>query len=168
MTRCFQAALLAAFLLPVYPALAQSQFPPLPPPPRPADMQRFASETCGSQTARIVIEINNLDTRMNLTAQQKTLFERWKAVKLNAAKSIDCTPPPMGPDMLVDAVKYEEKMLRQRHEEVKAELPSLQALVVSLNPRQKAILASYRLTPHRIPHGDETRNASAPPFPPLP
>lgn len=129
---------LAAVLFAAGSAGAQT---PEPSHPDKADLQRHFVEMCQDRLARATGEIAFLETKLGLTEQQMPLFERWKKIKLNAAKQADCTPPPDGEPSIVDRLKREEKMLRQRLDELKAEQPALEALVASLSAEQKNAFA---------------------------
>jgi len=148
MTYRFPAITLTAFVLSAGAALAQ--MPPAPPlekgQPDKAEMQRHFAEMCQDRLARVTGDIAFLEAKLALTDAQKPLFERWKKIKLNAAKAADCTPPAEGKPSLVDGLKQEEKMLHQRLDELKAELPALEALASSLSDDQKE--AFGRRAPH--------------------
>jgi len=148
MTYHFHAITLTALVLSAGAALAQ--VPPAPPfdkgPPDKAEMQRHFAEMCQDRLAYVTGDIAFLEAKLALTDAQKPLFERWKKIKLNAAKAGNCTPPPDGKPSLVDGLKREEMMLRQRLVELKAELPALEALAASLSDDQKA--AFGRRGPH--------------------
>ncbi|GAA0562076.1 Spy/CpxP family protein refolding chaperone [Rhizomicrobium electricum] len=132
----------AALLFASGSALAQT--PPPPDHSGKADMQQHFTDMCRDRQAHTAGELAMLETRLQLSDQQKPLFERWKKVKLGAAKSSDCLPPPDGEPTIVDRVKHEEKMLRARLDELKAEQPALEALFASLSPEQKKAFAPPR------------------------
>ena len=182
MTYRSYASTLAAVLLAAGTALAQT--PPAAAPdkghPDKAEMQRHFAEICKDRAARATGELAFLETKLALTDPQKPLFERWKKIKLAAAKAVDCTPPPQGEPSIVDSLKREEKMLRQRLDELKAELPALEALAASLSDEQKHAIAPRGLPPG-APHpggrhgdhpggdhppGDGVNDHGAPPPPP--
>ncbi len=143
MTYRFHATTLAAVLFAAGTALAQT--PPAAPAdkghPDKAEMQRHFALMCQDRLARTTGELAFLEAKLALTDQQKPLFERWKKIKLAAAKSVDCAPPPDGEPSIVDSLKREEKMLRQRLDELKAEQPALEALAASLSNDQKHAFA---------------------------
>jgi hypothetical protein len=119
---------------------AMAQTPPAPPPDHPsarAMMKDRFAEMCRDRPARTAGEVAALEVRLQLTEKQKPLFERWKKVKLAAARSADCTPPSNDAPSIVDVLKHEETMLRQRLDELKAEQPALEALFASLTDEQK-------------------------------
>jgi hypothetical protein len=129
-------------------ASALAQTPPPPEHPGKAEMQQHFADMCRDRQARTAGELAILETRLQLSDQQKLLFERWKKVKLGAAKSSDCMPPPDGEPTIVDRLKNEEKLLRARLDELKAEQPALEALFASLTPEQKKAFAP----PHHPGH----------------
>ena len=167
MTYRFHATTLVAILFAAGTALAQT--PPAAAPdnghPDKAEMLRHFTEMCKDRQARATGELAFLEAKLALTDQQKPLFERWKKIKLAAAKAVDCTPPPDGEPSIVDGLKREEKLLRQHLDELKAELPALEALAASLTDEQKHAFAP----PHRPPHqggahpGDDRPHGDHPP-----
>lgn len=126
------------------PALAQDAQPG----PQPMQKSEFwakrHAEMCSNHYARAVGQLASLEVRLNLTAKQKSLFERWKKVKLASAKtqSDKCaTAPVPRRDMpIMDGVKFRTAMLEQRLADLKAETPALEALVNSLDENQQVIL----------------------------
>ena len=167
MTFRFPATTLTALVLSAGTALAQ--MPPAPPfekgQPDKAEMQRHFAEMCHDRLAHVTGDIAFLEVKLALTDAQKPLFERWKKIKLTAAKATDCAPPPEGKPSIVDQLKHEEKMLRQRLVELKAELPALEALAASLSDDQK--VAFGRRGPHwgGNRHGPDDRNGPNEPPP---
>jgi hypothetical protein len=136
-------------------AIAQPA-PPSAPPSAPAqdkaEMQRHFAEMCLDRQAHAVGQLAYLEAKLALTDKQKPLFERWKKVKLATAKSADCAPPPEGEPSVVDQLKHEQKMLQSHLEELKAELPALEALAATLTPEQKKAFAPPG--PHHRGPGD--------------
>jgi hypothetical protein len=165
MTFRFPATTLTALVLSAGTALAQ--MPPAPPfekgLPDKAEMQRHFAEMCHDRLAHVTGDIAFLEVKLALTDPQKPLFERWKKIKLTAAKAGDCAPPPEGKPSLTDPLKHEEKMLRQRLDELKAELPALEALAASLSDGQKEAFA--RRGPHwgGNHHGPDRNGPKGPP-----
>jgi hypothetical protein len=149
MSTRFTVSALTAVLLASGTALAQTPpaAPNAPAGPDRAEMQRHFVEVCRDRVARVTGEMAYLETRLALSDAQRPLFERWKRIKLNAARAADCTPPPEGRPTVVDVMKGEQKRLQQRLEELRGELPALEALFASLNDEQKHAFAP----PHRPP-----------------
>lgn len=119
------------------PALAQDAAAPKP------DMAKHHAEMCNTMYARAVGKLATLEVELKLTAAQKPLFERWKSVKLESAKahSDKCATMKM-PDhdiSIIEGLKFETKMLEARLAELKAETPSLEALVNALDKDQQEI-----------------------------
>lgn len=112
--------------------------------PDKADMQKHFVQMCADGNARAAGEMAYLETKLALSEKQKPLFDRWKAVRLASAKShaAECAAmlPPDAPPSGVDRLKMEEKILRARLADVKAELPSFEALYASLTPDQSKVL----------------------------
>jgi len=176
------------------PAALAADAPPPPPPPglsagpgpdgagKPAkeDMAKMHAMMRTDGYAREVGKLATLEVRLNLSAKQKPLFEKWKAVKLAAvkARAEKCSenkpsePFKVGrkaPD-LVAGLKTEESRLKDRLGEITAELPTLSALVASLSDGQKAALMPMGLGPHhhmgppaRAPYGGPEAGPGMPP-----
>jgi hypothetical protein len=149
---------------------ALAQMPPANDHPGKAGTQNHFTEMCRDRPAQAAGELAALEIRLQLTEKQKPLFERWKKVRMTTAKSADCAPPPDGEPSIIDSLKHEEKMLRQRLDELKAEQPALEALVASLTDQQKQAFAPprHRHGPGRPEPMDrpDGQNRGAPPPPP--
>lgn len=149
---------------------ALAQTPPAPPPsshPAKAMMQNRFAEMCRDRPARAAGEVAALEVRLQLTEKQRSLFERWKKVKLAAARSANCTPPSNDAPSVLDALKHEEAMLRQRLDELKAEQPALEALFASLSDEQKkAFLPPLHHRGRPDPMGLPGGHGNPPPPPP--
>ena len=130
-------------------AFAQAT-PPAPPPAGPmmhmrhfdkADMQKHLVQMCQDRYAGAVGQLAELETKLNLTAMQKPLFERWRESILTPAKAhvAECTSfkPPEGQPSVVDHVKMQQKMLQAHLDILKAQMPALEALNASLNADQQ-------------------------------
>jgi hypothetical protein len=124
-------------------ALAQSP-PAAPfamPPADKAEMQKHHAEMCSDIYALQVGDVAFLEARLAPNDRQKRPFERWKAVKLVQAKAraADCAAmtPPAEPPSAIDRLKMEEKMLKSRIDELRAEIPALEALFSALTDEQK-------------------------------
>ena len=119
-----------------------------PPPGMPGMGERRAA-MCGEISARTAGRLAYLEARLDLTAAQKSLFDRWKAVKQTAADrrqdKCETAKPmrdakgekPMRPSP-VDRLTREEDRLKQRLADINAERPALGALYASLSDDQKA------------------------------
>ena len=130
-------------------ALAQDA----PPPPAPMsqrmhmnqeDMAKLHGQFCTGLYARAVGKMSELEIKLALTSQQKPLFERWKAVKLAGikARTDKCATMhfPGRNASIMDGVKLKTAMLEARLADLKAETPSLEALVNSLDKDQQQTL----------------------------
>lgn len=106
--------------------------------PDKAEMQKHFAEMCLDRKAHAVGEMAALEVKLGLTAAQKPLFERWKKIKLAAAETGTCSPPPDKEPSIIDGLKEEQAHLAKHLAELKAELPALEALVSSLSDEQKA------------------------------
>lgn len=173
MTRKTMLSLTAALLLCAPAALAQGAPPPGGPMgghgpmgpgkgPDGAEMAKMHAQMCQDGYAQDVGRFATLEVRLQLTDKQKPLFERWKALKLKAAKahaeSCAAMNPPEPPDPSagtapkapdpVEGLKREEARLKARLADLKAEIPAFEALCASLSDEQK-----HALTPPPGRHG---------------
>ena len=132
-------------------AFAETTAPTPPPaPPGPmmhmkhfdkADMEKHMARMCQDHYAKAVGKLAELEVKLDLTAKQKPLYERWKGNLLSAAKDRvnDCTTMKM-PDhdmSLVDHMKMHAKMLQAHLDIIKAQMPALEALNGSLSDEQQ-------------------------------
>jgi len=144
--------------------LAQNDAPPPPdgaPPPRdlrrpaPADMAARVKQMCQDGLARETGQLAYLETRLEITAAERPLFDRWKGAKLAIAQrhADTCAQRPLPqrrtegqasstmsrPAMPspADMMTREEDRLKQRLADIDAERPSLEALCNSLSQGQK-------------------------------
>jgi hypothetical protein len=111
----------------------------------------------GNSNAQEVGKLATLEVRLNLSAKQKPLFEKWKTVKLAAAKARakacgERKPPEpftatMKASDAVACLKADESHLEDRLGEIRTELPALAALAVSLDEEQKAALMPMGMGP---------------------
>ena len=130
-------------------AFAQTT-PPAPPSAAPmmqmkhfdkADMEKHMARMCQNHYAKAVGKLAELEVKLDLTAKQKPLFERWKGTVLSTAKDRvnDCTTMKM-PDhdmSLVDHMKMHVKMLQAHLDVIKTQMPALEALNASLTDEQQ-------------------------------
>jgi hypothetical protein len=125
-------------------------------PPSDATKHRF-TDMCIDRQAEATGALAYLEARLALTDQQQPLFERWKKIKLASVRDADCLPPPASELSIIDSLKHEEKMLRARLAEMKAETPALEALIAVLTTEQKNAFRSH-LRGHEPPHGGAPRH----------
>jgi hypothetical protein len=105
---------------------------------------RGRGEMCENLYAHKAGEIAFLEAKLQLNANQQSLFTRWKDSSLGIAKRHegDCSTriehrrAAQRPDMM-DRLGREEEMLKTRLADIQAERPSLTALYASLSPAQK-------------------------------
>jgi hypothetical protein len=186
-------SLFAAALMLTFGASEATAQEPSPPPDNAAqnkpvnttEMQKHASEMCDDHYARIVGAMSYLEVRLALSDSQRPLFDHWKSLKLADAKAhrADCAvrKPPNQPPPIIDLLNLEEKMIRARLEEVKTEIPLLEALSKTLSEDQKRrfernwMMAAMRPNAGPPPFGPprdnrrpgtEEMNHDAPPPPP--
>jgi hypothetical protein len=112
------------------------------------DMAKHHAQRCTDRYAHAVGRLAYLETKLALTDRQKSLFERWKHVKLESVKAHadECaTKAPRDMDAsIVDRMKMHEKMMKAKLADMQAEMPSLEALVASLSDEQKHVLDRSR------------------------
>ena len=98
---------------------------------------------CQEIYPRAVGKLAYLETKLDLTASQKPLYERWMKVKLSSAKAHADQCMAMNPQRrdIMERLDVEQMMLETRLADIKAEKPSLKALVASLNDDQQKTLA---------------------------
>jgi hypothetical protein len=187
---------MAAMALCATAALAQGA-PPSPPPNggpdgphkafNDADIAKMHARICLDLYAQEAGHLTVLETRLQLNDKQKSAFEKWKAVKMTAAKALAdacaaMAPPPKDgakpkAPSPVDALKSEMQHLKARVAELKAEEPALEALVGALSEEQLQAFAPPHGGPHwagrKGPHEDPTDGpkdghgpGDAPPPPP--
>jgi hypothetical protein len=151
---------LASLALSASAALAQDA-PPAPPAaqtmgsahdpmrgPMHANKEEFAehhAQMCSDRFAHDVGDLAYLETKLALGDKQRVLFDRWRNVKLASAKAraAECASlklPDKEPS-IVEHLKQDEKMLQHRLDDLRAELPTLEALTASLNDEQKHAFA---------------------------
>ena len=114
-----------------------------PPPPAP-DMAALHAKMCNNRYAEAVGKLASLEVRLELTAAQKSAFERWKNVKLNNVKAATakCADAmPLGRDASITDLRQRQiTHLEARLAALKAETPALEALVKVLSPEQQEVL----------------------------
>jgi periplasmic protein CpxP/Spy len=113
-------------------------------PNEPQDMQRHFAQMCTDQYPVAAGEVAFLEAKLALTDKQKSLFERWKAVKLANAKARAADCPAIRqhdkPPSAIDRMKMEQRMLQARLDDIRSQLPALESLLNSLTDEQKDAL----------------------------
>lgn len=115
------------------------------------DHQAMHQQMCGEMYARHSGKLAYLEARLELTAQQKPLFEKWRQSVLDTAageRSLcqAAAPGHDAPPSIVDRQEHMQKMLEAKLKGMQASAPALKALYDSLTPAQKTVL-------DRMPHG---------------
>ena len=120
-----------------------------------ADMAKHMAEMCKNRYAEAVGKLAELETRLELTAKQKPLFDRWRDTLLTSAKARvdECNIVKMPRDMsIVDMVKAHQKIMQTRLDILKGQLPALEALNAALTADQQKVLkreALHMVMEHR-------------------
>lgn len=127
----------------------------------PADIAAFHKQRCEDGYARAVGGMSYLETRLNLTGSQQSLFSAWRAVRLGAAKrnADACAARDISQDRLevspVDRMARMEDRLKNRIADLDAERPAFTALYGALSPEQQKALAPRH---QRMMHGGMGRH----------
>ena len=130
------------------------------PAPNPAATAARRGEICQEVSARAAGRFAALEVRLNLTAAQTVAFNRWRDLRLAAAKRMagECAAAPQGmpgrgprggnanaiPPSPVERLAREETWLQHRLADIQAERPALDALYTSLTPAQRQTLGRER------------------------
>ncbi|HUO98584.1 MAG TPA: Spy/CpxP family protein refolding chaperone [Rhizomicrobium sp.] len=108
-----------------------------------ADIEKHVAQMCQDRYARAVGHVAELETRLDLTAKQKPLFDRWKETVLSSVKDrvADCQnfKMPEQPVSIVEMAKMHQKMLEAHLAILKAQMPALEALNASLSDEQQKL-----------------------------
>jgi hypothetical protein len=115
------------------------------------------AEMCKEMYAHKVGELAFLEAKLSLSADQASLFARWKEASLDIAKRHegDCTGDGRRANLrgqhpsVVERLTLEEDLLKKRLADIQAERPALAAFYESLTPAQK----------EEFGHGDMRRMA---------
>ena len=112
----------------------------------PADRAAFHKQRCEDGYARAVGRMGYLETRLNLTGTQPSLFSAWRSSRLAIAKreADACAQRDVSQDRQemspVDRMTRMEERLKQRIADLDAERPSFTALYNALSPDQRNAL----------------------------
>jgi hypothetical protein len=121
----------------------------------PADMAAFHKQRCEDGYARSVGRMAYLETRLNLTGSQQSLFAAWRSVRLGIAKShadacaardISQARQETSP---VDRMARMEGRLKKRIADMDAERPAFAALYGALSPEQQKAFTPHHHMMHR-------------------
>lgn len=127
----------------------------------PTDIAAFHKQRCEDGYARAVGRMAYLETRLNLTGSQQSLFSAWRSVRLGiakrhadacAARDISQGRQQVSP---VDRMARMEDRLKARIADLDAERPAFAALYGALSPEQQKALAPHH---HRMMHGGMGRH----------
>jgi len=113
----------------------------------PADLAAFHKQRCEDGYARAVGRVAYLETRLNLTGAQQSLFAAWRSTRLGIAKreadacaqrDVSQARQETSP---VDRMARMEDRLKQRIADLDAERAPFAALYNALSPDQRKALA---------------------------
>jgi len=141
---------IAALSLGAAVAFAQTAAPPSGTPAAAGNPHRMMhhvsrADMCMEHYARRAAHVAYLETRLNLTAQQKPLWAKWRealapgAEKLHAMCMSHAAKPEAHPTIVERAAFFQE-IMATKAASLEAAQPALAALYASLTPAQKAIL----------------------------
>ncbi|HYB08160.1 MAG TPA: Spy/CpxP family protein refolding chaperone [Alphaproteobacteria bacterium] len=131
----------AAAVLAIGSALAQSTGPA----GRRSVPRLSPEQKCTERYAHVVGHLAYLGARLELTAEQQPLWDKWsQAMTAGAAKNRDVCRQDAStagqPRTAVDRLAHYEQVLATKAESLKAAQPALETLYKSLTPEQKAVL----------------------------
>ena len=116
----------------------------------PADLAALHKQRCEDGYARAVGRMAYLETRLNLTGAQQSLFSAWRSARLGVARrqadacaqrDVSQARQETSP---VDRMARMEDRLKQRIADLDAERPTFAALYNALSPDQRKALAPDR------------------------
>ena len=116
----------------------------------PADLAAFHKQRCEDGYARAVGRMAYLETRLNLTGAQQSLFAAWRSTRLGVARreadacaqrDVSQARQETSP---VDRMARMEDRLKQRIADLDAERPAFAALYNALSPDQRKSLVPDR------------------------
>ena len=125
----------------------------------PADIAARHKQRCEDGYARSVGRMAYLETRLNLTGSQQSLFSAWRSVRLGiamrqadacAARDMSQPRQQVSP---VDRMARMEDRLKKRIADLDAERPAFAALYNALSPEQQKALTPHRHGMMRGRHG---------------
>ncbi len=124
-------------------ALAQSTPPPAGGPPH--HHQISPAEMCTEHQAHMAGHLAYLEVRLNLTAEQKPLWTKWRdalapGMEKAHALCMERAAKPEAPQSIVERAAEAQQMLAARAATLAAAQPALTAFYNALTPDQKAIL----------------------------
>ena len=132
----------------------------------------FAKNMCIERFARSAGRLAYLEAKLQLTADQKPLWDKWEAATAagNAAMKDDCiagVPAKDTPSTALDRDSRVEKLLTDKLDTLKTARPALEALYQSLSPEQRIAFDHSIKGPHRMggpkwQHHGEGGNERAP------
>ena len=127
-------------------------------PPGPEQRAERRADMCTGLNARAAGRLAELEVRLELTANQRAAFNKWRDTRLASAKRraeiCASMPAPQGrggrdaqnaqaaPPSPVERMTRQEQRLRQRLSDIQAERPALEALYNSLSPEQRQKFAA--------------------------
>ncbi len=106
------------------------------------DMAQWHARMCTDMYAHHVGMVAELGARLDLSESQRPLFERWKTMVLDSAKSRETACLAHTPDMahrptLPEREAHMRERLKDRLAAMDAQEPAMDALYQSLSPAQK-------------------------------
>ena len=116
----------------------------------PADLAAFHKPRCEDGYARAVGRMAYMETRLDLTGPQQSLFSAWRSTRLGIAKrqadacaqrDVSQSGQEISP---VDRMARMEDRLKQRIADLDAERPAFAALYNALSPDQRKALTPDR------------------------
>jgi hypothetical protein len=101
---------------------------------------RAATRECVHNYELQVARTGMLEVMLNITPQQKPVFDAWKKVRLTQWKAVPCPSPPMGLDVPVpQRLANQITMMSATLDGLREEQPATDALYKILTPEQRAL-----------------------------
>lgn len=106
----------------------------------PATNPKAAGQQCARNYELTIARTNMLETSLNITPQQKPVFDAWKKVRLTQWKAVPCPSLPMGLDVPVpQRLTNQITMMSATLDGLRKEQPATEALYNVLTPEQRAL-----------------------------
>ena len=158
------------FRLPDRPGIAQHHFGPRPFEARRTQLQEWAEDAlafaCSPQRADgLAMTLDGVDRRLDLTADQRTLFEDLRTTALVAQTDFadSCADFPRDPDSLVERLEFRKANLTAQLAALEVVLPKLDAFYASLTADQQSALEPQGQRSMRMVRSDRAERAERPP-----
>lgn len=116
-----------------------------PPDDQAAATEHWRKQACTEPFARLSGRLAYLEVKLNLTAAQRPLWDKWRAAVADGAGKVqaDCLKPVAGPaeahPTIVERLAHLQERLAAQAAGLQAAQPSLAALYQALTPEQREL-----------------------------